>query len=139
MTMMDLANDIFRYETALGESKVEKAEALKKTILDKIRADNMAPLYSNLAEKFSWIADTEFLEPLRTKNKEELESIENKIEDAVKNAGDTDVIDGYFAKAKYQISIGDFAAADASFDFILSKPKTVTGKKIDAYMERAKI
>ncbi|RYG69128.1 hypothetical protein EON64_03490 [archaeon] len=68
-----------------------------------------------------------------------MESIENKIEDAVKNAGDTDVIDGYFTKAKYQISIGDFAAADASFDVILSKPKTVTGKKIDAYMEKAKV
>lgn len=63
--MMDLANDIFKYEAALGESKTEKAESLKTSILDKIRTGNMAPLYNHLAEKFSWSVDTEFLEPIR--------------------------------------------------------------------------
>lgn len=62
-----------------------------------------------------------------------------KIEDAVKNAGDTEVIEGYFQQGKHQAAIGDFLAANATFDLILSKPKATTGKRIDSYMEQAKI
>jgi 26S proteasome regulatory subunit N7 len=68
-----------------------------------------------------------------------LKSIDEKIEDATKNAGDTEVIDALFLKARYQAKIGDFTTAEQTYDEILSKPKTVTGRKIDANMEKARI
>lgn len=73
------------------------------------------------------------------KNEIELKSIEDKIEDAVKNAGDTEVIDGLFSKARYLAKIGDWTASEKIYDEILSKPKTVTGRKIDANMEKARL
>ena len=76
---------------------------------------------------------------LRAKNEAELSSIEEKIEDATKNAGDTEVIDGLFSKARYLAKIGSWADAEKVYDEILAKPKTVTGRKIDANMEKARL
>lgn len=75
----------------------------------------------------------------RVKNESELKTIEDKIEDAVKNAGDTEVIDGLFSKARYLAKIGDWTESEKIYDEILSKPKTVTGRKIDANMEKARL
>jgi 26S proteasome regulatory subunit N7 len=82
---------------------------------------------------------TFFVKFFRTKNTEELASIDAKIEDAAKNAGDTEVIEGLFSKARYYTKIGSWSEAAAAYDDILSRPKTVTGKKIDANMEKARI
>ncbi len=89
--MMDLSNDIYNYELLISEDQVERAQNFHKKVIDKITADHMAPLYSNLSEKFTWIIDNELLDTMKAKNKEELDAIEVKIEDATKNAGDTEV------------------------------------------------
>ncbi len=75
----------------------------------------------------------------RTKNVEEIAAIDAKIEDAAKNAGDTEVIEGLFSKARYFVKIGNWSEAVNVYDDILGRPKTVTGKKIDANMEKARI
>jgi hypothetical protein len=49
------------------------------------------------------------------------------------------VIDGLFSKARYFAKIGQFDEAIKAYDEILAKPKTVTGKKIDANMEKSRI
>lgn len=75
----------------------------------------------------------------RTKNAEELAAIDAKIEDAATNAGDTEVIEGLLSKARYYTKIGNWSEATSVYDDILGRPKTVTGKKIDANMEKARI
>ena len=72
-------------------------------------------------------------------NEKELLSIDNKCKDAEKNAGDMEVLDAMFAKARYLSKIGSWEAAYVAYDLILAKDKTSTGKKIDANMEKAKI
>eukprot|EP00981_Chlorochromonas_danica_P011803 scaffold4280_cov169-Ochromonas_danica.AAC.2 len=139
MALQELANDLYNYDLLRSEGDLEKTEASLQKILRRIEEDGMAPLYASLAEKFSWTVDSNLLDRLKNKNREDLAAIEAKIEDATKNAGDTEVIEGYFSKAKYEAQIGDFAAAKATFDLLLAKPKIVTGKKIDAHMEKAKI
>ena len=44
-----------------------------------------------------------------------------------------------FSKARFFAKIGKWNDAEAIYDEILAKPKTVTGKKIDANMEKARI
>lgn len=44
-----------------------------------------------------------------------------------------------FSKARYFAKIGDFHLAEKTYDEILLKPKTVTGRKIDANMEKARV
>lgn len=136
---MDLANDIYVYELFRSEQKAEQAEQTQRAILEKITESDMAPLYAQLCEKFSWPVDNELLEKMRAKNKDELTKLDAAIEDATKNAGDTEVVDALFAKARHLAAIGDHAESHATFTLLLAKPKVVTGKKIDALMEEAKM
>lgn len=57
----------------------------------------------------------------------------------MRSAGETEVLDGMFKKARLLMKIGDFPAANAAYDEILNKSKISTGKKIDATMEKARI
>lgn len=59
--------------------------------------------------------------------------------EATANAGDTEVLDCMFAKAKVLSKAGNWQEALKAFDAVLSREKISTGKKIDATMEKAKI
>lgn len=75
----------------------------------------------------------------REKNEVELTGIEEKLAEAITNAGDTEVLDVMIVKAKALSRMGNWSDALKAFDAILVKEKTSTGKKIDATMEKAKI
>lgn len=136
---MELANNIYNYERFRNEGNQQEANLLETSILKELTGNEMTPLYLSLAQKFNWTVDESLVGTLKTKNEAELKSIDDKIEDATKNAGDTEVVDALFLKARYQAKIGDFTTAEQTYDEILSKPKTVTGRKIDANMEKARI
>ena len=65
--------------------------------------------------------------------------MEEKLMEATTNAGDMEVLDCMFAKARYLSKIGNWQEALNAYDNILTKEKTGTGKKIDATMEKTKI
>ena len=65
MAMMDLANEIYKYELAIGENQPAKATALCEAIMTKIKTDNMSVLYITLVEKFSWSIDNELLDSMK--------------------------------------------------------------------------
>ena len=48
-------------------------------------------------------------------------------------------MDSLFAKARFHSKVGNWTEAVAIYDEILNKPKSSTGKKIDAIMEKARI
>ncbi len=86
---MELGNIIFNYEQKKEDAKA--ASSLKDSILKHITDNGMAPLYSNLCEKYSWTVDETLLNDMKKKNETELASIEGKITEAGTNAGDTEV------------------------------------------------
>ncbi len=49
------------------------------------------------------------------------------------------VIDALFAKARHFSSIGDVENAYIAYDVLLKREKVVTGKKIDANMEKFRV
>eukprot|EP01038_Epipyxis_sp_PR26KG_P004622 gene4622-6501_t len=134
---MELAQLIYRYERI--DPLSADATDIKTQIVQSLEIDTMAPLYEELCNRFSWQIDATLLEKLRMENTKELASIEIKTQDAETNAGDTEVLESMFSKARYLSKIGNWSASMESFDKILAKPKTSTGKKIDAIMEIAKI
>jgi len=134
---MELGNLVFNYEAQ--RHNVTEEEKLRENLLKIIEENEMNPLYLTFIEKYGWVKNDSLSESLRVKNESELKTIEDKIEDAVKNAGDTEVIDGLFSKARYLAKIGDWTESEKIYDEILSKPKTVTGRKIDANMEKARL
>lgn len=72
-------------------------------------------------------------------NEEELAKIEATRQYALENAGDMEVLDAMFAKARLLAKIGDPASAFIAYDAILNKEKITTGRKIDAMMEKARV
>jgi hypothetical protein len=58
MSVLDFANTIFNYDRT-------KRDDLKNEILEKIKGENMAPLYQTLAEKYGWDIDQELLTTMK--------------------------------------------------------------------------
>lgn len=134
---MEVANLIYNYDRL--KSSASEAKEVQEEILKLIEKHSMAPWYHSLCEKYEWIENDTLLKKLKKENEEKLEEIRVKHEDAVANAGDTDVLDMMFEKARYLLSIGSWSEAYEAYKAILEKEKTSTGKKIDANMEMAKI
>eukprot|EP01033_Poteriospumella_lacustris_P002597 gene2597-1890_t len=137
--LMELGKLIHNYERQGADGDASTLSELQQSIVKTFKDNDMAVLYANVSEKFGWDVDEALLAELKRKNDEELVAIENKITDAGINAGDMEVLDGMFSKARYQAKIGQFDASLQTYDAIIAKPKTVTGKKIDANMEKARV
>lgn len=72
-------------------------------------------------------------------NEQELAKIQEQREYAIQNAGDMELLDAQFAKARCYARIGDKEKAYEAFDEIIQKEKVSTGKKIDATMDKARV
>jgi 26S proteasome regulatory subunit N7 len=134
---MGLAQQIYQFETALKNGG--NYEKLRGEIIEAIYTDEMAPFYSKCFEKYGWEIDGAKLASMSEANAKNLEDLETKMQDAIVNAGDTEVLDLMFAKAQHFCKIGAWAEASAAYDAILAKEKTSTGKKIDATMAQTRI
>ena len=75
----------------------------------------------------------------RESNEKGLAEIATKTEEAIANAGDTEVLDLMFNKAAHYTKIGSWSAACSAFDEIIEKEKVSSGKKLDAVMSKCRI
>ena len=67
----------------------------------------MAPFYSALCTELGRPLDSDLLGRMEAENEKELANLEERIEDAVKNFGETEQRDAFLAKAEYLCKIGD--------------------------------
>lgn len=71
----------------------------------------MAPYYEALCKELKWQLDTELLSKMKKANDEELKRLDDVLEDAEKNLGESEIRDVMMAKAEYLIRIGDKAGS----------------------------
>lgn len=67
----------------------------------------MAPYYECLCKDLNWQLDAEMLNKMKKANEEELKRLDDVLEDAEKNLGESEIRDAMMAKAEYLIRIGD--------------------------------
>lgn len=67
----------------------------------------MGPFYTSVCTELGRPIDKDLLTQLEAANKTELEKIEEAINDAEKNFGETEQRDALMAKAEYLCKIGD--------------------------------
>ena len=67
----------------------------------------MAPFYEEVAQELGWKKDEALLSTMKTANTEKLKQLDEAIEDAEKNLGETEIRDSMLAKAEYLCKIGD--------------------------------
>ncbi|XP_058030135.1 26S proteasome non-ATPase regulatory subunit 6 [Ahaetulla prasina] len=75
----------------------------------------MAPYYESLCKSLDWPVDTDLLNKMKKANEDELKRLEDELEDAEKNLGESEIRDAMMAKAEYLCRIGDKEAALTAF------------------------
>ncbi len=68
---------------------------------------DMAPYYEALCKELKWLVDTDLLSKMKKANEDELKRLDDVLEDAEKNQGESEIRDAMMAKAEYLIRIGD--------------------------------
>lgn len=66
----------------------------------------MAPFYEELCTDLSWPVNQALLDKMKTANEAKLKEFDEKVEDAEKNLGETEVRDFMLNKAEYLCRIG---------------------------------
>ena len=61
----------------------------------------------NICKDLGWTADQKSLERMKAENEAELKRLDEAVEDAEKNLGETEVRDGMLKKAEYLSRIGN--------------------------------
>ena len=67
----------------------------------------MAPFYEEVCRDLSWKVEDKLLALMKSANEEKLKQLEEAIEDAEKNLGETEIRDAMLDKAEYLSKIGD--------------------------------
>ncbi|KAI5476138.1 26S proteasome regulatory subunit N7 [Pseudohyphozyma bogoriensis] len=111
-----------------------------KALLAGIEADEMAPYLSLLLSSSSPVISppSSLLSTLQEKNKTELTRLEEKLEDAEKNLGETEISDALREKASYLARIGDKDDALKAYQVALEKTAGL-GSKIDIRLSMVRI
>lgn len=68
---------------------------------------DMAPYYEALCKSLDWQMDVDLLSKMKKANEEELKRLDEELEDAEKNLGESEIRDAMMAKAEYLCQIGD--------------------------------
>jgi len=112
--------------------------SIKQKLMDAVEKDNMARFYEDTCNEMSWPIDRVKLQKMKDENKKKLSELEEKIEDAEKNQGETEIRDAMLAKAEFLCKIGE--KDDALTAFRLTFEKTVSlGMKLDLVFHQIRI
>jgi 26S proteasome regulatory subunit N7 len=137
--LMSGANPKISPESAVAASINISAE-LPTKLLEQVKEMENPSLYKHLAPLLQWSAlpDAD-LTAMEDKNKEIIEALEAKVEDAKENAGDMEVLGARFEIAKFAAKSMSKDEALAAYQKVLDLPKLSSGKQMDALMEQSRI
>uniref|UniRef100_A0A7S1U4R5 PCI domain-containing protein n=2 Tax=Phaeomonas parva TaxID=124430 RepID=A0A7S1U4R5_9STRA len=113
--------------------------AVKAEVLAAIEEKRMAPLYKRCCERYGWEKDAALESAMEADNAAEVAAADEDKANAETNAGDMEVLDALFRKAKHYARVGDIDAALEAYTAIVEQPKISTGKKIDATMAKIRV
>ncbi|KAJ3483192.1 hypothetical protein NLI96_g6483 [Meripilus lineatus] len=125
---LELAQHVF----VLSSSSLAHLHAnTSKELLKGIEADHMAPYYKLITSKQTEIPlDQTLLSNLEKLNKEELDKLDERLSEAEKTEGESDIADALRARANYLTRIGDKDAALEAQKLALEKTPGL-GQRID--------
>lgn len=84
-----------------------KNPKIKEDLLKEIVENNMTPFYLECCKDLNWKVDETLQNKMKAENEIKLKQLDEKIEDAEKNLGETEIREANLAKGEYLSSIGD--------------------------------
>lgn len=149
---MKLAQNIHRARLISANQIDEEAATeagiptnLPSTILSEILSEKVEnpSLYKHIRALIPQVAEPEisadFLTEMETRLEAEYFQLEEKVAEAKENAGDMEVLDARFKKARFAAKSLSKDKALKAYNEVLSLPKLSSGKKIDALMETSRV
>jgi len=88
---------------------------VKSELMEAVKENNMAPFYETLCKDLKWQLDGDLQSRMKKANEEELKRLDDVLEDAENNLGESEIRDAMMAKAEYMIRIGDKEGALTGF------------------------
>ncbi|CCL98764.1 uncharacterized protein FIBRA_00769 [Fibroporia radiculosa] len=113
-------------------------EDARKELAAGIQADQMAPYYRIVTGAGALPLDQSLLDSLEAANKDELEKLEHRLEEAKKTEGESDIADALQARANYLTKIGDKDKAIEAQKLALEKTAGM-GSRIDIVLTLVRI
>ena len=135
----ELAQEAFRYGLCLRDKDEKEGQILEKKLKEEIGSKQMAPFYEWCCGKFGWAVDEKWLSEMRAANETERLELEAKLEEATKNAGDTEVLDALFDAAQFYARIGDRQKAFIANDKVRDRQKVSSGKRVDSVINKIRL
>jgi len=123
---LELAQHLFTLQSNFEPAKAEA----KKQLWSAIEENNMAPFYTHVCENLKIQVDQKLLQKMQKNNSDDLLKLDERIEDAEKNLGETELSDGLIAKAEYLTKIGEKEKALTAYRVAFEKTPTL-GNRID--------
>ncbi|XP_072797718.1 26S proteasome non-ATPase regulatory subunit 6 isoform X1 [Vicugna pacos] len=109
----DLRIAQLRFLLSLPEHRGDAA--VRDELMAAVRDNNMAPYYEALCKSLDWQMDVDLLNKMKKANEDELKRLDEELEDAEKNLGESEIRDAMMAKAEYLCRIGDKEGALTAF------------------------
>jgi len=108
----------------------EEKKTVKEELLEAVKKDNMLPFYQALCEQFKWKVDTGLVETMKAAIEKKVKELNDTITDAEENLGESEVREGYLARADFYCTIGDKEKAIQAFRETTEKTVGL-GQKLD--------
>ncbi|KAG2337231.1 PCI-domain-containing protein [Suillus weaverae] len=102
----------------------------KKQLLEGIKADKMSPYYKLVTSAGAITSDSALLESMEKDNEEELKKLDERLAEAEKQEGESEISDALKARANHLTRIGDKEGAVAAQKLALEKTPGL-GSRID--------
>jgi 26S proteasome regulatory subunit N7 len=114
-------------------------ENARNQLLDGLKADEMAPYYKSITAVLSFLPqDQELLEKMEKTNADELKRLDERLADAEKTEGESEISDALRARANYLTKIGDKERSLEAQKLALEKTPGL-GSRIDIVLTLVRI
>jgi 26S proteasome regulatory subunit N7 len=108
----------------------EEKKTVTNELLEAVKKDNMLPFYQALCEQFKWKVDTTLVETMKAEIEKKVKELNDTIADAEENLGESEVREGFLARADFYCRIGDKEKAIQAFRETTEKTVGL-GQKLD--------
>ncbi|KAN0076704.1 26S proteasome subunit RPN7 domain containing protein [Tylopilus felleus] len=132
---LSLSQHVF---TLLSPSLRHLHDNARTQLLDGIKADKMTPYYRMVTSSGALVSDTALLDEMEKANEEELKKLDERLAEAEKTEGESEISDALKARANHLTRIGDRERAVAAQKLALEKTPGL-GSRIDISLSLIRI
>lgn len=130
--------ELAQWKFLLGTENHKNDSRIKKDLMEAIEADDMSIFYDEVCRDLGWKVDDALVARMKAANEGEIRRLDEAIEDAEKNLGETEVREFMLKKAEYYSKIGDKENALSQFRLTLEKTVAL-GYRLDVIFHQIRI